>query len=326
MVFLAELALVIMVTAANALPGSKAPAALPMAAVQNIAVFGRDERRPLPQKFADLKSKIGILYDKRLKSVCSAFCVSTDVVATAGHCLFQTTGNTAPNLADFSFRIGPSGKALQSRIAGTVGAGQARNVVAGSTSLRVKPPIDATRDWALVRLHAPVCTSGGLPVRAAEPAELLELTAKKKLHHSAFHNDLPKFDLALSTTCSVRQSFENASSAIIARDFRNAENLILHTCDTGGASSGSPLLVDGANGLEVVGINIGTYLQSKVTMLNGQIVERHGSETIANTAVSSRAFLGQLNAFLRPKPRDPVSEITTSAIPTKRRQVLTARP
>ena len=83
----------------------------------------------------------------------------------------------------------------------------------------------------------------------------------------------------------------------IERDFTEPEALILHTCDTGGASSGSPMLLDTPDGPEVIGINVGTYEQSKVLMQDGQVKKRLKADTIANTAVASAAFAGRLEAF-----------------------------
>jgi protease YdgD len=83
----------------------------------------------------------------------------------------------------------------------------------------------------------------------------------------------------------------------IEKDFTNPEALILHTCDTGGASSGSPIFVETPEGPRVIAINVGTYEQSKVLMQDGQVKKRLKAETIANTAVSSSAFAGRLEAF-----------------------------
>ena len=85
----------------------------------------------------------------------------------------------------------------------------------------------------------------------------------------------------------------------IRRDFANPDQLLLHTCDTGAASSGSPLLVDGPHGPEVVGINVGTYVQSKVIMLNGEVLHRFKSDDVANTGVNALAFAPALEAFLK---------------------------
>src|SRR5690554_533245 len=60
--------------------------------LHTIAVFGKDERRPLSRAQWALSSKIGVLHDPRTRSVCTAFCVAPDVVATAAHCLYRTSG------------------------------------------------------------------------------------------------------------------------------------------------------------------------------------------------------------------------------------------
>jgi protease YdgD len=73
--------------------------------------------------------------------------------------------------------------------------------------------------------------------------------------------------------------------------------MILHTCDTGGASSGSPLLIDTPQGPAVVGINVGTYVRSKVTMQNREIARAPKAETVANTAVNAGAFASRIEAL-----------------------------
>jgi protease YdgD len=103
--------------------------------------------------------------------------------------------------------------------------------------------------------------------------------------------------MAYSQPCGVARNFEAADWKTISQDFANASQLLLHTCDTGGASSGSPLLLDGIRGPEVIGINVGTYVQSKVLMQDGQIAKRLKADTVANTGVSSAAFAAKLEAF-----------------------------
>jgi protease YdgD len=100
---------------------------------------------------------------------------------------------------------------------------------------------------------------------------------------------------------------------MIAGDFADASALILHTCDTGGASSGSPLLVDGPRGPEVVGINVGTYLQSHVLTQDGEVLHRYRSDTVANTGVSTLAFMEQRDSFA-------VAEVITSRQDIRRMQ------
>src|ERR1043166_5724168 len=69
--------------------------------VQPVAVFGTDDRGPLPAKYKDVREKIGLLFSVRGRSVCTAFCVAKDVVATAGHCLHKIAGERAPRIGDF---------------------------------------------------------------------------------------------------------------------------------------------------------------------------------------------------------------------------------
>ena len=75
------------------------------------------------------------------------------------------------------------------------------------------------------------------------------------------------------------------------------DQMILHQCDTGGASSGSPMLLESPEGVAVVGINVGTYVQSKIISQNGQVTQRGKSETVANTAVNARVFAARIETL-----------------------------
>ena len=89
--------------------------------------------------------------------MCTAFCVRHDVVATAAHCLYRTSGERPPRLADFWFlRNYDAVRDICRTSPATATARPSVNVISGSTRLNVHPPIDATRDWALVRLAQPV--------------------------------------------------------------------------------------------------------------------------------------------------------------------------
>ena len=118
----------------------------------------------------------------------------------------------------------------------------------------------------------------------------MKLSAKGEVFNIAYHRDLPKWQPMLNTGCGVRRDFDDADWCTIRRDFTDPDQLLLHTCDTGAASSGSPLLIEGPNGPEVVGINVGTYVQSKVIMLNGEVLHRFKSDDVANTGVNALAF------------------------------------
>lgn len=267
----------------------------PSGLLKRVAVFGKDQRTPVPQSFANVASKIGVLLDTRSHSVCTAFCVAPNVVATAGHCLYRTSDESPLRLSDVTVQL--NGSKTKSRIAGVAAGVPEPNVLAGSMRLKVRPPIDATHDWALVRLETPVCKAGTLKVARRSVDEVMRLAHKGQVYNLAYHRDLPKWRPMLAQGCGVRRNFKEADWPTIRGDFADPDQLILHTCDTGGGSSGSPLLVDGPDGPEVVGINVGTYIQSKVVMLNGEVVHRFKSDDVANTGVNALAFSDALAAF-----------------------------
>jgi hypothetical protein len=268
--------------------------------VHRVAIFGSDDRVMLPAEKSDLTRSIGLLYEGRSHSVCTAFCVGDDVVATAGHCLFRTEGERPLRLKGVEFRLQPRGApVISTRIAGGVHNGEAQHVAAGSLKLRITPPIDAAQDWALIKLSAPICKGHALPISRQAPAALVKLSAAQRVYQVSYHRDFGSWDLALGAPCPIRRSFGGADWKVISKDFVDANHVILHTCDTGGASSGSPMLMDGPNGPEVIGINVGTYLQAKVLTQRGEVVHRYKSETVANTAVSAAAFRPALEALSR---------------------------
>jgi len=285
-------------------PGPGAHAASPSrdaapGLVHKVAVFGPDERVPLPPDRAALSRAIGLFYDTRSHAVCTAFCVRDDTIATAGHCLLRTAQERPLPLPGFQFRLEPRDgtPALTARIAGSGRRAEAQHVATGAQALRVRPPIDAASDWALVRLAKPICAGRTLPISRQPESELIRLSAAQRVYHVAYHRDFRNWELALGAPCAIRRSFNGADWSAIAKDFVDAAHVILHTCDTGGASSGSPMLIDGPSGPEVIGINVGTYLQSRVLTHQGEVVHRYKSETVANTAVGASAFRDALEAL-----------------------------
>jgi Putative peptidoglycan binding domain/Trypsin-like peptidase domain len=267
--------------------------------VSRVAVFGKDDRTVLPARLKSLEGSVGLLYDQTTRTVCSAFCVGDDVVATAGHCLFGTDHERGPKLASFTFRLPAKKQSSVTPIAGTRADGVSQYVTSGSIELSTRPPIDASHDWALVRIAKPMCRGNALPLSRAPSAEVMKLAAKKRVYEVGFHRDFGNWTLAYGAPCSIRRSFDTADKDAIAKDFADARNVLFHTCDTGGASSGSPLLIDGENGPEVVGINVGTYVQSQVLLEDGQVVHRYKASAVANTGVAAEAIRDKLEAFER---------------------------
>jgi protease YdgD len=268
--------------------------------VRRVAVFGTDDRAALPAGRSALRSSIGLLYEGRSHSVCTAFCVGDDIIATAGHCLFRTAGERPPKLQGFSFRLQPlTGSGASSRIAGSERNAEAQHVVAGSSKLRVNPPIDAAYDWALLRMRDPICKGRALPISRQPESELIKLSAAQRVYQVSYHRDFGNWELAYGAPCPIRRSFGGADWGAISKDFVDASHVILHTCDTGGASSGSPMLIDGPGGPEVIGINVGTYLQARVLTQRGEVVHRYKSEMVANTAVGASAFRSAFETLSR---------------------------
>ncbi len=263
-----------------------------------IAVFGRDDRLALPAGFAHLRNSIGLVSDARTENLCTGFCVADRVIATAAHCLFPTTGERHPDLHGFQFTLAATPDQHASPIAGAKSRRPDPYVIAGSRDLRVEPPIDAARDWALIRLEKPICSGATIPVAAVPPRQVEQQAKAGRLIQIAFHNDYRNLHLAYSQPCSAKAAVDTLEHARVMQDFNDAGALILHNCDSGGTSSGSPLLVRGEDGrLSAAAINVGTYVQTRMLVDRGRIVRRYRSNAIANTAVSATAFAGLIERF-----------------------------
>ena len=271
------------------------------------AVFGADDRGTLPQRHKGLSRSIGLFFNVKAKTVCSAFCVGDSIIATAGHCIFKTSGEKPHDPVDFRFGPPNAGPADFARVAGSLSGTAAQNVRAGTTRLSTKPPIDAAQDWALVRLDRPVCRGAVLPVEAAPAPQIVARAAAGQIFHVAFHRDRLPWKLTYAARCRMAPAFDKVDRSQIERDFRQPDSLLLHRCGTAGASSGSPLLAEGADGPVVVGINVGTYVQSRIVSQEGAVLFRSKPEAVANTAVNASAFAEQIAAFASvPGPQDLV--------------------
>lgn len=145
----------------------------PESAVHRVAVFGSDDRQPVPQKYDAVAQAIGILFNNRTRTVCTAFCVSDTVVATAAHCFANFATGQPNRTADFVFARNYDRNKDLVRVEGFASRSAAQNVVTGDFALRVRPPIDAAHDWALMRLARPACTKHELALRVFAPADLI---------------------------------------------------------------------------------------------------------------------------------------------------------
>jgi Putative peptidoglycan binding domain len=282
--------------ASQACAGSVSPAgdqpALPSDLIAPVAIFGADQRSEMPEQYSALEGKIGMLYEQSTQTLCTAFCVGKGIIATAAHCLFQPKNNKLPDLNEVTFRLS-YGKAYQtSGISGRHTAFTKNSIAVGTTAFNNEPPLSAPKDWALAKLERPICRFGHLKVESRPVQELIEQSKDNKIFQVAYHWDWKHWQLAYSTPCRISRDFDQIKWRFIRQHFVNFNELVLHDCDTGGASSGSPLLLDtgSADGPSAVGINVGTYTRTRILLREGRIIKRMKPDVIANTGVTGAAF------------------------------------
>lgn len=253
------------------------------------AIFGADSRTKLPKRLDHLRQSIGVIYNERTRTVCSAFCAGPDVIGTASHCVYRTKGEMPPPADKFVF-VRPGTRAKPVRFAGAQNGAAAQHIVAGAFGISTKPPIEAARDWAFIKLQSPACRGHTLPIEPMMPQDIEREADAGRLFQAAFHRDYGRWTMAYSEPCSAGRDNEGTSARITERDFADPSRLLLHLCDTGGASSGSPLLLETPTGPKVVAINVGTFVQSRVLLQGGEVIKRMPAAPVANTAVASIAF------------------------------------
>jgi protease YdgD len=263
-----------------------------------VAVFGEDDRVMLPPDLERAAEGVGLLFNRRTGAVCTAFCLADSVIATAAHCLYRPTGTIAPRLGDVWFARGYDRVRDFARIQGHDRAAAAQSVIAGTERVSTDPPITATRDWALVRMSRPVCAGRSLPAVAMDRAGIAAAAEAGRLFQLAYHRDFQQWRPAYSKPCALWKPAEPAAVDDALKEFAEPEHLMLHTCDTGGGSSGSPLLVREPGGrIVVAGLNVGTYVQARSLLQNGEFVRRLEPEVVANSSIASVAFVGRVAAL-----------------------------
>jgi V8-like Glu-specific endopeptidase len=261
-----------------------------------VAVFGTDDRTSVPQRLQAAAERIGLFFNNRTRIVCSAFCVADNVIATAAHCTGrgQPAGNN--RYGDFRFSRNYDRSRHFVNIEGAAEGTAAQHILAGDFRLRIRPPIDATHDWALVRVPRNTCPAKALEVKVLSADEAMTEAKAGRVFQLSYHRDLTPWRITYSKPCAVDRNFETAAWESIEPDFLAPEQLLLHTCDTGGASSGSPLLLETEGGPVVIAINVGTYVQTRGETPE-QTSSRRRADTVANTAVSASAFAAYIAWF-----------------------------
>jgi hypothetical protein len=262
------------------------------AGVTPVAIFGSDDRRDVPDNLSALEGKIGMLYEQSTQTLCTAFCVGRDMIATAAHCLFQPKNNRLPDLQDVTFRLTYGTTFQTSGIFARLTPFTKNYIAVGTTVFNNQPPLSAPRDWAVVKLERPVCRFGVLKVDSRPVADLIKMSDENKIFQVAYHWDYKQWQLAYSTPCRIQRDYEQIKWRFIRQHFVDYEQLLLHNCDTGGASSGSPLLLtpDPPAAPIAIAINVGTYTRTRLLMRNGQVAKKLDPDIIANTGVNGTAF------------------------------------
>ena len=311
----AALALLVQPTAASAAPLHPIAPDTKPGLIQRVAVFGKDTRTSLPKELEFLADSIGLVSSEMARSVCTGFCVGRRTIATAAHCLYRTAGERRPALGTYRFEVGLNPR-RSSRIAGFDTGAVGQNVLAGSQEVNIKPPIDATRDWALARLARPVCAGHELVVEDISPTRVHRLAARGRLLHVAYHGDLRDWRLAVVRNCETLAELKEPVRQQIQRAFADSQSLLLHKCDTGQASSGSPLLaIDSERRIRAVALNVGTYLQTRLLVAGNEVRRRFKAAPLGNTAVSGSAFARYIGPFTRAEllvGRNAISELQST--------------
>jgi V8-like Glu-specific endopeptidase len=241
-------------------------------------VFGSDDRIAVPASLASAARGVGLVTNGRTKSVCSMFCVASAVVATAAHCLDVGGDGGASRLVHVRLSVPPHAAGDTTTIAGVRISSAAQHVTTGQiTAASMKSRSAAADDWALIRLERPICAGRVLALDRVAAA------SDRQVSHVAYHSDR---GLA-------------AAAVVDCRLWRSddAGPLLLHDCDTGGASSGSPILVVKPTELRVVAINIGVYRRSRVVMGTTPAVVGDKDRPVANAAVAVESIADRLAAF-----------------------------
>jgi hypothetical protein len=143
-----------------------------------------------------------------------------------------------------------------------------------------------------VKLERAICRFGALSVESRPVTELIRKSEENKVYQVAYHWDYKHWQLAYSMPCRVQRDYEQIKWRFIRQHFIDYDQLLLHNCDTGGASSGSPLLLnpDPPKAPVAVAINVGTYTRTRILLRKGEVVKKLTPDIIANTGVNGMAF------------------------------------
>lgn len=222
----------------------------PVAAQRGI--LGKDDRRVVPSKYRDLARGIGLIHDLKRRTLCTAFCVGDDVIATNAHCLPYVRikkRRRVRGVRDFAFYLTEKGAILHHARLQSNPVGDAQKpwmsvLSAGGRASRSWLR-ENRRDWALAKLTRPICASDVIAFADAKFIRSARHLRKAKAFTIGYHGDKPD-QLRRYAPCRIRK--------ISGRGNQYSMN---HTCDIFAGASGSPIFAETAEGPRVVALVVG---------------------------------------------------------------------
>lgn len=262
--------------------------------VHKVDVIGNDQRTYVPPSLVNIANSIGLIWQRGGGSVCTAFCVGDDIIASNAHCLVTSNGRTMKQLDRFRFLRVPAERRMRrhkhlSKLQLVTPndprlsffAGYYRGVTTERTMVH---------DWALAKLERPICRGHALALADLSVAELERASQNRKLVMIGYHGDRGLDARLLSPDCRISA--------------RPRALVMTHTCDSFKGSSGSPILMlRGDRPPLVVGINVGSVATRRYRVQTDRRThQRIGrprllSTSVINVAVGTSAFRQGLAAF-----------------------------
>ena len=226
---------------------------LPNADLVKLAKSRRKDRRQfVPDKYDTLGLGVGLLVNRANNSICTAFCVGNDLIASNAHCLeWHPKRKQRNDLSNMAFKILADGDVLgETRLTwNKIGSPKQPRLSlltegiegAGRKSF-------AYRDWAVARLEYDICGPVVLKFADRKLLKNTRLLRRSRIFMIGFHGDLLKKHKRRSYVECKFQGFDRRAGRRIGR----------HSCYGKKGSSGSPLFIQTARGPRVVAINVGT--------------------------------------------------------------------
>lgn len=161
-----------------------------------------------------------------------------------------------------------------------------------------------TQDWAIAKLREPLCKGRVLNIETPSDRDLARASRENRVFMIGYHSDNSSMLPDLSGNCRIySQNDRSEVPERMRRAMGRNGSLIAHDCDSVLGSSGSPILMETADGPKVIGINSGTsnIVKVEVTQVrrNGKIYTKRRSRFShnLNTAIHARAFEKGIERF-----------------------------